>query len=124
MRCKMKPTALLLTVVFMAVITVLSPAQIPTFTDIAGAAGVNNTDLGFGAAFLDINNDGFDDIHLINDSQPFEYDHLFLNQGDLTFLDVTREAGVKNPPFSNSVRIIDVDNDVWQGMIITTSKAP
>ena len=120
----MKTTALLLTVVFTAVITVLSPAQIPTFTDIAGAAGVNNTDLGFGAAFLDINNDGFDDIHLINDSQPFEYDHLFLNQGDLTFLDVTREAGVKNPPFSNSVRIIDVDNDGWQDMMITTSNAP
>ena len=120
----MKTTALHLAVVFTAVFTVLSPAQIPAFTDIAGAAGVNNGDLGRGAAFIDVNNDGFDDIHLINDSQPYEYDHLFLNNGNLTFQDIGREARVINPPFSNSVRIIDVDNDGWLDMMITTSNGP
>ena len=57
-------------------------AQIPVFRDIASSAGVSNDDLGLGAAFIDVNNDGLDDIHLINDSQPGDQDYLFLNQGN------------------------------------------
>ena len=110
---------------FMCVVSLpfvcLCVAQIPTFQDIAPTAGVNNDGLGVGVAFPDVNNDGLDDIHLINDSQTNEYDHLYLNQGDLTFQDITLSAGVYDPPFSNSVRVADIDNDGWQDMIITTS---
>jgi len=120
----MKLTALLLTVILLTVVLGTAIGQIPTFTDIAPSAGVNNSDLSLGAAFLDINNDGYDDIHLINDSQPYDYDHIYLNLGNLVFQDITREAGVKNPPFSNSVRIMDFNNDGWQDLMITTSNGP
>ena len=99
-------------------VTVLSVSlcqgQIPVFQDIAPSAGVNNGGLGVGEAFLDVNNDRMDDIHLINDSQGNEHDHLYLNQGDLAFDDITLSAGVWDPPFSTSVRVADIDNDGWQ----------
>ena len=44
-------------------------AQIPVFQDIAPSAGVDNDEMAMGAAFLDVNNDGKDDIYLINDHQ-------------------------------------------------------
>ncbi|TKJ42178.1 hypothetical protein CEE37_00435 [candidate division LCP-89 bacterium B3_LCP] len=98
----------------------ISLAQIPTFEDVALSAGVAEDDLGLGAAMIDVNNDGFDDIHLINDSQPGNRDFLYLNQGDLTFLDITYSAHAWMPPFSNTVRIFDVDNDGWQDMFVST----
>jgi hypothetical protein len=48
------------------------------------------------------------------------FDHLYLNQGNLTFRDITRYAGVSQPGASSSVRVADIDNDGWQDMIVTT----
>jgi hypothetical protein len=95
-------------------------AQIPTFQDIAPSAGVDNGDLGLSAAFLDVNNDGWDDIYLANDHQPGDRNYLFLNQGDSTFTDITEAAGVVEPQFPYTLRIADADNDGWQDLFIFT----
>jgi len=95
-------------------------AQIPVFQDIAPAAGVDNSEMAMGAAFLDVNNDGWDDIHLINDHQPGFRNFLYLNQCDMTFTDITLTAGVAEPQFPFAVRVADVDNDGWQDLFIFT----
>jgi len=116
----MKRFKFLVSISAVLLITLTAAAQIPVFRDIAGYAGVANDDFGLGAAFIDVNNDGYYDIHLINDSQVHMYDRLYLNQGDLTFRDITYHAGVYDPPFSDCVRIADFDNDGWQDLMITT----
>jgi len=73
-----------------------------------------------GAAFLDVNNDGWDDIYLINDHQPGFRNFLYLNQGDMTFADITLTAGVAEPQFPFAVRMTDIDNDGWQDLFIFT----
>ena len=74
-----------------------------TFTDIAISAGVPGPETTFSSAMADINNDGFLDIfvtgpgHLGTNFPPGvqHNDRLYLNNGDLTFTDVTVEAGVE-----------------------------
>jgi len=62
-----------------------------TFTDMAPAAGVDDSTLyTVGTAFLDFDNDG--DLDIFNVSGAI--DRLFSNDGDGTFSDVTDSAGV------------------------------
>src|SRR5258708_22662708 len=87
-------------------------AHVPNFTDITLQAGlahniINGDKLseylidinGQGACFLDYNNDGFQDIFLVNGtSRKLEaagqhpHDYLLRNNGNGTFTDVTRAA--------------------------------
>src|SRR6266852_24282 len=55
-----------------------------TFTDVAEKAGVADPPgyFGFGAAFADLNNDGWLDLAVANDSTP---NYLYLNRGNGTF---------------------------------------
>ncbi len=85
-----------------------------TFTDISHAAGID-TDLGACAVtFTDYNGDGLQDILVANcndvffDTTPFE---LFQNNGDLTFTNVARQAGLNKEGFWMSVSQGDIDND-------------
>jgi hypothetical protein len=98
-------------------------AQVPVFQDIAPSAGVDNSEMAMGAAFLDINNDGMDDIYLINDHQPGYRNFLYLNQGDSTFAEIGESAGVGLPEFPVAVRVGDIDNDGWQDLFVFTLDA-
>lgn len=74
-----------------------------TFTDIAQSAGVPGPETTFSSAMADINNDGLLDLfitgpgHLGSRFPPAvqHNDRLYLNNGDLTFTDITVEAGVE-----------------------------
>lgn len=80
-----------------------------TFVDIAAAAGVPGGDTALSAAFGDINNDGYVDLfitaegHLDFFSGPGtavqHSDKLYLNNGDLTFTDIS-DSYIVNSPMS------------------------
>ncbi len=63
-----------------------------TFTDVSVKAGVADTNryYGFGAAFVDINDDGKLDLLVANDSTP---NYLYINRGNGTFEDDSLSSG-------------------------------
>ncbi len=60
------------------------------FTDVTAASGIAADGYGLGVAAGDVNDDGWTDLFLTS----FEGDALFLNAGDGTFRDATRESGL------------------------------
>jgi hypothetical protein len=103
-----------------------------TFTDITEEAGLSNDLCGLGSTFLDYDLDGLLDLYVGNYVEydpdykfyfaarkfpgPLAYqgqaDILYHNNGDGTFTDVTRAAGVYNPEGrAMGVTSCDIDND-------------
>ena len=96
-----------------------------TFIDVTTQAGVENAIVNnvlttsWGDAFLDINNDTWDDLFVVNgwialaflDNELHDPDKLYLNNGDGTFDDISELAGVDNTFFSRAMAFSDFDND-------------
>jgi len=80
-----------------------------TFTDVTKESGLalpaTNTQ---SAVWADINNDGFLDLFVVNESGPSQ---LFLNKGDGTFQDISHAAGIDRTAFSKGVAAADYDGD-------------
>jgi enediyne biosynthesis protein E4 len=81
---------------------------------------------GSGAAFFDFDNDGWPDIFLVNGSrlEGFSKDqeptsHLYRNQHDGTFADVTQKAGVGLVGWGQGVCAGDYDNDGFVDLFVT-----
>ncbi len=81
---------------------------------------------GCGVAFYDYDNDGWLDIFLVNGtrlegfpagSQPTS--HLFRNNHDGTFTDVTAKAGVAHYGWGQGCCVGDYDNDGWDDLFVT-----
>src|SRR5260370_24067573 len=102
------------------------------FRDVAAAAGLSARTViggertkdyilettGGGVAILDYDNDGWPDIFLVNGSRmattPADaapVSHLYRNNGDGTFADVTEKAGVAGRGWGQGVCAGDYDND-------------
>ena len=111
-----------------------------TFVDVAKEAGLNAVTIfggehknkyllettGCGVAFYDYDNDGWLDIFLVNGTrldgfasgqEPFN--HLFRNNRDGTFTDVTLKAGLKHSGWGQGVCIGDYDNDGNDDLFVT-----
>ncbi len=104
---------------------------LPSFRDITDEAGLayeitcgnpvtaSLVDVnGQGACFLDYDGDGFLDVYLANGSSRSldragnpPHDYLLRNQGDGTFLDVTKTAGLGDENWSSGCAVGDYDND-------------
>jgi hypothetical protein len=68
----------------------------------------------------DYNGDGWLDVYITH--LDFELDRLYRNNGDGTFLDVTREDGVGQATILYSgfgTRFFDYDNDGWKDLFVT-----
>jgi len=81
---------------------------------------------GCGVAFYDYDNDGWLDIFLVNGSRLEGFpagseptSHLFRNNRDGTFTDVTAKAGVAHTGWGQGVCVGDYDNDGWDDLFIT-----
>lgn len=81
---------------------------------------------GSGCAFLDYNGDGKLDLFLVNSAAlpgftqkgPF-YPALYRNNGDGTFTDVTRQAGLAVERYGMGVSVADYDNDGHPDLYLT-----
>ena len=113
---------------------------LPTFTDITQQAGLNMkiidgdetteylTDVnGEGACFLDYNNDGFQDIFLVNGaSRRLEamgrhpHDYLLRNNGNGTFTDVTTQAHLGDAGWHSGCAVGDYNNDGFADIYVTS----
>jgi hypothetical protein len=102
------------------------------FENISEKAGVGNPLRSFPSWFFDYNNDGYEDILVcgyimasgtealpdyINEilGKPSDADviRLYRNNGDETFTDVHREAGLHKVNFAMGCNFGDLDNDGW-----------
>jgi hypothetical protein len=81
---------------------------------------------GCGIAFYDYDHDGWLDIFIVNGwrlegfpsgSEPTS--HLFRNNRDGTFTDVTAKAGLAHSGWGQGVCVGDYDNDGWDDLFVT-----
>jgi hypothetical protein len=78
------------------------------FADVTDEAfGNATTGYGMGIAVGDIENDGDVDLYVTN-SGP---DQLFQNNGNGTFTDITKRAGINNPGWGSSATFLDFNRD-------------
>ena len=116
-----------------------SDAQQIHFRDITAQAGIHFTHnngafgkkwlpetMGPGCAFIDYDNDGYPDILLVNGADFPGHPHagattlkLYHNNGNGTFTDVTRKAGLAVPMFGFGVAVGDYDNDGFDDIFVT-----
>ena len=87
--------------------------------------------LGAGAAFLDYNNNGLQDIYLVNgaelsplterqsDGSEPPRNALYRNNGDSTFADVAAAAGVADTGYGMGCAVGDYDNDGFPDLYVT-----
>jgi hypothetical protein len=81
---------------------------------------------GCGVAFYDYDNDGWVDIFLVNGTRLEGFavgqeptNHLFKNNRDGTFTDVTAKAGLLHSGWGQGVCIGDYDNDGFDDLFVT-----
>lgn len=90
-----------------------------TYTDVTESAGVEvPMQLTFQPVFLDYNNDGWDDIYLINEMDYYQ-NQLFKNNGDGTFTDVSDESGAGIFIDAMSGTVGDFNNDNHLDIFVT-----
>ncbi len=113
-----------------------TPAPIANFVDVAAKAGLTMTNVfggldtkkyiiettGTGVAIFDYDNDGWPDIFLVNgttlEGKPAT-NHLYHNNHDGTFTDVTARAGLGGSGWGQGVCVGDYDNDGWEDVFVT-----
>jgi hypothetical protein len=110
------------------------------FTDIAKKAGLTDSVIfggvdtkkyiiettGTGVAVFDYDNDGWPDIFIVNGtsldspaSKKAPTNHLYHNNHDGTFTDVTQKAGLTHTGWGQGVCVGDYDNDGWDDLYVT-----
>jgi hypothetical protein len=124
----------------------LQPATKPTaaplayFTDQAASAGLTTKTIfggattkkyiiettGTGVAILDYDNDGWPDIFIVNGTTLEGFpagqaptSHLYHNNHDGTFTDVTQKAGLAHSGWGQGVCVGDYDNDGNEDLFVT-----
>ncbi len=93
------------------------------FTEVTREAGIHGSliSFGLGATITDINNDGWPDIYVSNDS--YERDYFYINQKDGTFKDELTSMMQHTSFSSMGSDIADINNDGYPD-IFTTDMFP
>ena len=93
-----------------------------TFTEVSVSAGIDQTLMySFCSAFLDINNDGFQDLYVSNDKYEFP-NKLYKNNGDGTFTDISESSGAGVIIDAMTVTVGDFNNDGWFDIYLTNTQ--
>ncbi len=117
-----------------------SPQPLANFSDIAEKAGLTMANVfgglqskkyiiettGTGVAIFDYDNDGWPDIFFVNGTTLEGFptgkaptNHLYRNNHDGTFSDVTAQAGLTATGWGQGVCVGDYDNDGWEDLYVT-----
>jgi enediyne biosynthesis protein E4 len=117
-----------------------SPKPLAYFTDVAQEAGLTMMNVfggvdtkkyiiettGTGVAIFDYDNDGWPDIFIVNGTKLEGFppgkaptNHLYHNNHDGTFTDVTEKAGLARTGWGQGVCVGDYDNDGWEDLYVT-----
>jgi enediyne biosynthesis protein E4 len=117
-----------------------SPARIVDFEDVAEKAGVTMMNVfggvdtkkyiiettGTGVAIFDYDDDGWPDVFTVNGttlegfpSGKAPTNHLYHNNHDGTFADVTSRVGLAATGWGQGVCVGDYDNDGWEDLYVT-----
>ena len=117
-----------------------NPKPLAHFTDIAKKAGLTDSVVfggvdtkkyiiettGTGVAIFDYDNDGWPDIFIVNGTSldapstaKTSTSHLYHNNHDGTFTDVTQKAGLTHTGWGQGVCVGDYDNDGWEDLYVT-----
>src|SRR5207248_9649213 len=131
------------TILLLITVAVAKDPQSPAiayFTDIAENAGLTMANVfggkdtkkyiiettGTGVAIFDYDNDGWPDIFLVNGTTLEGFpagnaptNHLYRNNHDGTFTDVTAQAGLIASGWGQGVCVGDYDNDGWEDLYVT-----
>ena len=114
----------------------LSNGKSGSFTDITATSGINEVGFTTSIAMADYDKDGFLDIFVgrfidfdllnpvANRSNPTTVAHLYRNNGDNTFTNVTVEAGLNDSINTWSVVWVDYDNDGWIDLVVGREQGP
>ncbi len=87
-----------------------SDVKFPEFAEVAASSGVDIMSHAGGVAVEDFDGDGLLDI-MVSSSGPSDPMHLFLNNGDGTFRDGTRAAGLTGETGGLNLVLTDFNND-------------
>ena len=89
---------------------------------------------GSGCVWFDYNNDGLPDLYVLSGQtlpasmtphplsappEPPPHNHLYRNNGNGTFTDVTEQAGLSPDLYSVAVTAADYDNDGYEDLLVT-----
>jgi hypothetical protein len=113
-------------------------APFSSFVDVAHSAGLTATiiygeqdsftyiveSMGTGCAFFDYDNDGWMDIFIpggqrLENTPPEAGNHLYKNNRDGTFTDVTAKAGLSGSGWVQGVCVGDYNNDGFEDLFLT-----
>ncbi len=90
-----------------------------TFTDVSDSSGVTAgtaDGVSWGSAFLDYDNDGWQDLFYVQGSIAIDSpiaNALLRNQGDGSFVNVSNETGMGDTQRGRNVSLADFNNDGW-----------
>ena len=125
-------------IALLAAATAIAPI---TFEEIGDRAGVSFTSdssptpqkhqpeaMVGGVAIFDFDGDGYEDLYFVNGADmpslektgPQYKNHLFRNNHNLTFTDVTEKAGVAGSGYGMGVAVGDFDNDGRPDLFVTS----
>ena len=92
-----------------------------TFTDVTAIAGVGNGfQQSFQSTWIDIDKDGFLDLHVINDRDSHQ-NSFYHNNGDGTFTDMAPDWGVNLSVWAMSSTFADYDRDGDLDLYVTNT---
>jgi hypothetical protein len=92
-----------------------------TFENVTAKAGLTCVDMHIGATWGDFNDDGYPDLYVTCLYGP---NHLYVNQGDGTFVDQAKELGVSGPLPSFAAWFFDYDGDGHLDLLVTGHTSP
>lgn len=88
------------------------------FEDVTVEAGLDIEDYSLGAAFGDLDNDGYLDLYVVINGGP---NILYRNNGDGTFTDVTAESGTGDEGFGANAALGDIDGDGYLDIYVANT---
>jgi len=106
-----------------------------TFTESAAAYGLDDRGFGVHTAMIDYDLDGDLDVYMLRNSfvnysrnmsrprmtngEAYSTDKLFRNNGNNTFTEVSREAGILIEGFGLGVNVCDINEDGWPDVYVS-----